>query len=213
MKVLGIVSSPRRGGNSELAVKEIINQLPSDWEKEMIRLNELNIKYCTACYACLPENKGCKLEDDLNFLLDHVKKADKIVIAAPAYFLGGHTAMKMVLDRLLSILTNFREFEGKECVLVAPYGLYKWEGLVKEDMIIFAREFNLTIVDSAVILATLPGDSVKGENLKIMHRLAKSLVDGPQKAEPESASLDCPFCTSRTLTVFPDGAWTCTVCG
>jgi multimeric flavodoxin WrbA len=139
MRVLALVSSARAGGNCELAAKEMMRQLPDSWEKEMIRVNELNLKYCTACYGCIPENKACKLDDDLNFVLDHVRRADKVIIAEPAYFLGGHTAMKVLLDRLLSILMNYKEFEGKECVLVASYGLYKWEGLVKEDMIILAR--------------------------------------------------------------------------
>ena len=84
MKVLGIVSSPRKAGNSELAVKEILSQLPDSWEKEMIRLNELNIKYCTACYACIPADKKCKLDDDLDFFIERVRNADKIVIGAPS---------------------------------------------------------------------------------------------------------------------------------
>ena len=58
MRVVGLVSSPRRGGNSELAVKEILSRLPEDWEKNMIRLNELDIKYCRACYACLRRGKS-----------------------------------------------------------------------------------------------------------------------------------------------------------
>ncbi len=33
MRVVGLVSSPRKGGNSELAVKEMMNCLPADWEK------------------------------------------------------------------------------------------------------------------------------------------------------------------------------------
>ena len=52
MRVLGIISSPRRGGNSELAAKEILNTLPDSWEKAMININDLDIKTCTACYAC-----------------------------------------------------------------------------------------------------------------------------------------------------------------
>ena len=33
MRVVGLVSSPRRGGNSELAVKEILSRLPEDWKR------------------------------------------------------------------------------------------------------------------------------------------------------------------------------------
>jgi multimeric flavodoxin WrbA/ribosomal protein L37AE/L43A len=213
MKVLGLVSSPRKGGNSELAAKEIMRQLPESWEKKMIRINELNIEYCRACYTCIPEDRKCKINDDLNFLIDNVKDADKIVISAPAYLLGEHTAMKLVVDRLLSILTNFREFEGKECVIAASYGLHGWDGLVKEDLIIFAREFNLTITDFALLLATIPGDSVTGENLEKLHGLAKSLVKGIGSGKVPGDELECPYCTSRALTLSIRGPWKCTVCG
>ena len=43
MRVLGIISSPRRGGNSELAAKEILNTLPDSWEKAMININDLDM--------------------------------------------------------------------------------------------------------------------------------------------------------------------------
>ena len=213
MKALGIVSSPRNAGNSELAVKEILSQLPDFWEKEMIRLNKLNIKYCTACYACVPADKKCKLDDDLDFFLEHVKKADKIVIGAPSYFLGGHTATKVVLDRLLSILSNFNEFAGKDCVIIAPYGLDKWEGAVKENILIFATELHLRVVDSAAILATVPSESVQGENLKVLSRLAQSLMNPPEKPFSPVDELNCSFCTSAALILFTNGDWTCRICG
>ena len=66
-KVLGLIASPRKGGNSELAVREMMRRFPDDWEKGMIRLTDLDIAYCRACYACLSKGKGCVLEDDMAF--------------------------------------------------------------------------------------------------------------------------------------------------
>jgi len=212
MKVLGIVSSPRKAGNSELAVKEILMRLPDSWGKEMIRLDELNIKYCTACYSCVPADKKCKLEDDLNFFLEHVKAADKIVIGAPAYYLGGHTALKLVLDRFLSIVSNYDDFKGKDCVFVAPYGRAGGDGLVKENMIIFARKLDSNLVDCEVMLATNPGDSVQGDNLEALKRLADSLINPPQKPHSPAGEINCPYCASRAITLMEDGRWKCTVC-
>lgn len=212
MKVLAIVSSPRRAGNSELAAKEILMRLPDDWEKRMVRLNELNLKYCTACYACVPAEKSCKLDDDFGFFAEQVKWADKIVIAAPAYFLGMHTAMKLALDRFLAFVNNYEDFTGRDCVFVASYGRPKYDGLVKEDMLIFAKKLYLNVVDFAVMLATNPGDSVKGENLQILHRLAESLQNPP--AEPLSSGDEnvCPYCGSRAITLMQSGNFRCTVC-
>lgn len=213
MKVVGLVSSPRKGGNSEIAVKEILSQLPEDWEKEMIRVNELDIQYCTACYGCVPEGAKCRLKDDLDFLIRKIKHADKVVIAAPAYLLGSHTAIKKVLDRLLSIVADYKSFPHADCVIVSPYGMAEWEGMVKEDMQLFAKKFHLNVIGHEVMLATLPGDTVKGENLDKLTGLANLLIngsDGPMK--PTSSAIECPICASTGFHVNPDGTVRCMLC-
>ena len=63
------------------------------------------------------------------------------------------------------------------------------------------------------MLATLPGDSVQGENLKKLHRLAGLLKDGHKgMPEPTSDALECPFCSSTALHIHPDGKIRCCVC-
>lgn len=214
MRVLGIISSPRKGGNSELAAKEILNTLPDSWEKSLINLNELNIKTCTACYGCVPEGVKCKIkDDDLDFLIRHVKHADKVVIAAPAYMLGGHTMMKRVLDRLISLVSDYKLFHPTDCVIAVSYGFDGWEGLSKEDAVLFARKFHLNVIGTELMLATLPGDSVKGENLEKLHHLAALLENGREGLpEPTSTALECPFCSSTALHIHPDGKLRCCVC-
>ena len=214
MRVLGIISSPRKGGNSELAAKEILNTLPDSWEKSMINLNDLNIKTCTACYGCVPEGVKCKIkDDDLDFLIRHVKHADKVVIAAPAYMLGGHTMLKRVLDRLISLVSDYKRFKSSDCVIAVSYGFDGWEGMSKEDAVLFARKFHLNVIGTELMLATLPGDSVKGENLEKLHRLAALLEKGHEGLpEPTSSALECPFCSSTALHIHPDGKLRCCVC-
>ncbi|MBR5228663.1 MAG: flavodoxin family protein [Firmicutes bacterium] len=213
MKVVGLVSSPRKGGNSEIAVKEIFRQLPADWEKEMIRVNELNINYCTACYACVPEGARCRQKDDFNFLVDKIKEADKVVIAAPTYILGCHTAIKMVMDRLISLVADYNSFKKADCVIVSSYGYGGWEGMVKEDMQLFAKKLHLNVIGHEVMLATLPGDTVKGENLEKITGLANLLIngaDGPIK--PTTKGIECPICASTGFQVNPDGSVRCMLC-
>lgn len=213
MRVLGIISSPRRGGNSELAAKEILNTLPDSWEKAMININDLDIKTCTACYACVPQGSLCKLKDDLGFLVEQVRQADKVVVAAPAYMLGGHTTIKRVLDRLISLVSEYRNFGPADCVIAVSYGFDGWEGMSKEDLVLFARKFHCNVIGTELMLATLPGDSVKGENLQKLRRLA-SLLENGSKGLPAltSEALECPFCSSTALHIHPDGKIRCCVC-
>lgn len=219
MRVVGLVSSPRKGGNSELAVKEILSRLPDEWEKNMIRLNELDIKYCKACYACLPEGKKCVIKDDLDFLVRNIKHADKVVIAAPAYMLGAHTSLKVILDRLISLVGDHRIFGRPDCVIVNSFGMDDWEGMVREETLLFARKLHLNVVAHEVILATLPGDSVKGDNLEKLVRLADILkadhdiAEGDVYTTTQKSLLRCPFCSATEMQVRYDGSVKCGVCG
>ncbi len=45
MQILGLAASPRKGGNSEILVKEM--------------LATLDIRPCKACYACLASENDC----------------------------------------------------------------------------------------------------------------------------------------------------------
>ncbi len=211
-KVLGLIASPRKGGNSELAVREILQRFPDgEGEKGMIRLTDLDIAYCRACYACLPRGKGCVIADDMAFLIDRIREADKIILASATYIQGGHTDLKRVRDRTLPLIADFKAFTGKDCVLVGSYGIKHWDGLLLEDLIVTANELCLTIVDSEMLCATLPGEAVSGENLVKVQRLAESLYTG-KAPEKETDELLCPYCGARGLRLHKDGRWKCLLC-
>lgn len=213
MRVLGLVASPRRVGNSEIIVQEMMNMLPEDWEKEMIRLNDLRIDLCKACYACLPKEKRCILNDDLNFLLDRIKAADKVIIAAPVYSLGQQTTLKLVNDRMISIQNNGEEyFTGKQCVIVIPHVVKDWEGYAREATMHFARFFGLNVTGVLTVRAVLPGDVANAETLDKIGTLAKSLVDNSTVDFSDPEKVYCPDCGSSLLQISRKGKWRCVMC-
>jgi len=60
-KVLIISSSPRKGGNSDTLCEQFRKGAEEAGNQvEKIRLAELTIDYCSACYAC--KNKGALCE-------------------------------------------------------------------------------------------------------------------------------------------------------
>ena len=67
-----------------------------------IRLHDLNMKGCQACYAC-KENPGiCALKDELTPSLHAIKDAKAIVLGCPIYMFRVAGQMKIFVDRLYS---------------------------------------------------------------------------------------------------------------
>jgi multimeric flavodoxin WrbA len=65
MKALGIVGSPRRGGNTELYVGHTLGTIAAEGiETELVSLAGKDIRPCTACMACRGTDK-CIIDDDL----------------------------------------------------------------------------------------------------------------------------------------------------
>ncbi len=99
MKVLGIAGSPRRGGNTDLLLAELIKGAASKGaETKIIILNNLKITPCQHCDACLKAGK-CRINDDMQMVYDELEQADRIVLASPIQFTGVTAPMKAMIDR------------------------------------------------------------------------------------------------------------------
>jgi len=99
MKVLGIAGSPRRGGNTDLLLAEVMRGAASKGaEVKTIILNELTIAPCQHCDACLKAGK-CKIQDDMQMVYRELEDADRIVLASPIHFMGVTAQMKAMIDR------------------------------------------------------------------------------------------------------------------
>lgn len=213
MKVLGLVASPRNLGNSEILVKEMLSSLPVDVEKEMIRLPALDIRPCKACYACLPYDKRCVIKDQLASLLDKIKQADAVIIASACYFLGSHTSIKTLSDRMISVLANSADFSGKRCVTVTVYGIPGWEGYAREMVNNFARFLHLHVVGDMLVQAASPGEAAVPAVLEQARQLASALVDPGVGAVPTAHNvLSCQQCGSSFLQLQPSGKVRCVMC-
>ena len=103
MKVVGITGSPRRGGNTDLLLAEVMKGAASRGaEIKTIILNDLNITPCQHCDACL-EAGECKIKDDMQMVYRELEEADRIVLASPIHFMGLTAQMKAMIDRCQSL--------------------------------------------------------------------------------------------------------------
>ena len=99
MKVLGIAGSPRRGGNTDLLLAEVMKGAASRGaEVKTIILNDLEITPCQHCDACL-EAGNCRVQDDMQMVYRELEEADRIVLASPIQFMGVTAQAKAMIDR------------------------------------------------------------------------------------------------------------------
>lgn len=209
--LLGILGSPRKSGNSELFAKELCRQLAGDWQLRLVRLPELNIKPCRACYQCLFGDARCPQKDDFNLVLDALADADAYVVAAPTYLLSANASLKLFLDRGLSFYARLDRLWHKPAVAVAIAGIDGMEGYAKLGVESFVKLTMGDLRGSEVIYGALPGEIfLRNGGKEAASRLARRLQgSGP---EPESTTPVCPTCGGDTFRFLPDGLVRCMLC-
>jgi len=98
-KVLGLVGSPRRDGNSEIITNTFLSGVETRGLKtEKILLNKLDIHPCQACDACAGSGY-CVVRDDMQNLYPKIKEASGLLLVSPIYFSGISAQTKAFIDR------------------------------------------------------------------------------------------------------------------
>jgi len=119
-KVIGIIGSPRKLGNSSSIVNEVLRGAQdSGAETKVFYLNSMNIKGCQSCMYCR-KNNNCCIKDDMQEILENIKDADAVIIGSPIYIYQVSGQTKIMMDRLYP-LTDERHkprFGKKKLVMV-----------------------------------------------------------------------------------------------
>lgn len=101
MKILVILGSPRKNGNSEIAVRTIADALTDHLvcDTEYIRVTTRKISPCIGCGGC--EKTGmCIVQDDMQELYEKVDETDILFLVSPTYFYGPSALIKAFIDRI-----------------------------------------------------------------------------------------------------------------
>lgn len=98
MKVIGVLGSPRKNGNTSFLLNKTLNTLSKELNTELIFLGDYSIEPCNSCLACR-ETRECSIKDDMQEIYRKLFEADAIVLASPSYFGSVTAQMKMFMDR------------------------------------------------------------------------------------------------------------------
>lgn len=100
MKVLMLNGSPRAGGNTALALKEMEAIFAQEGiETEIVHVGKQDIRGCIACLKCAQTGK-CVFDDIVNQIAPKLEAADGLVIASPVYYASANPTLVALLDRL-----------------------------------------------------------------------------------------------------------------
>jgi len=99
IRVLGIIGSPRVGGNTEQIVAEALRVAAEEGaETELLRLADKEVKPCDGCLSCR-EAGECHIKDDFRPIFDRMVEADGIILSSPVYFGSATPQIKALIDR------------------------------------------------------------------------------------------------------------------
>lgn len=119
LSILGIACSPRKKGNTtSLLLESMKIAQDAGHLTEVVYLSELNMSPCRGCGACSDQGT-CVIKDDIAGLQVKLMELDRLIIAAPIYFMGLNAQAKIMIDRMQPIWA--RKYLHKKSI-VSPSG-------------------------------------------------------------------------------------------
>ncbi|MFB0562848.1 MAG: flavodoxin family protein [Candidatus Lokiarchaeia archaeon] len=217
MKILGLVGSYRKFGNTEVLVREaLMSAQEMGAEVEMLRLTNLNIEPCKGCMACVFKNDDCRIKDDANFLFSKLFEADGILLGSPIYILGPVGKIKMIQDRFLQISTKPENLANKVGAIIAVGGAPGGEGTIMPGLATFFWFLGIPVVDQMLVYSHGPGEILLHEDaVEKANQIGRELVEALQDDEAKTKYIEgsgvCPICHQNFL-VLKDGVLECGLC-
>ncbi len=99
INILGISTSPRRNGNSDLLLKKTLEGAESaGGTVEYLNLNDYKINPCIECNSCYKTGR-CIAKDDYHQVLEKLLRTDRLIFATPVFFMSVCAQAKALIDR------------------------------------------------------------------------------------------------------------------
>jgi multimeric flavodoxin WrbA len=170
-KILGVIGSPRKKGNTHVLVSKILEGAEKEGAStEILFLNDMNIRECDGCHVCW-KGKQCSKKDDMNKVYAKIIDSDIIVFGTPVYWYGPTALMKCFIDRFVyfNCPENRSKIRGKFAVIAIPF---EEENPKTADLLIKFFKQSLQYLEMKLIgKIIVPGVGNRGDILKKTDRL------------------------------------------
>jgi len=99
MKVLSIVGSRRKNGNTSVLVKESLKPFREKGiDTDLIFLDDLDFQSCNGCNSC-KDSFRCVINDDMQEVYTKMFESDGIILGSPTYFYNVTAGVKAFIER------------------------------------------------------------------------------------------------------------------
>jgi multimeric flavodoxin WrbA len=125
MKVLTIMGSPKKKGNTYELTKKVEKQIKQlgEVEFEYVFLKDLDLKSCLGCGVCFDKGeKLCPLKDDRVMLEEKMQNADGVIFTSPNYVFNVSGLMKNFIDRFAYVCHRPRFFKNAMVLTTSGVG-------------------------------------------------------------------------------------------
>lgn len=177
MKVLLINGSPRMGGNTSIALKEMETVFTKEGiGTETIQIGNKDIRGCIACGQCAGKGK-CVFDDIVNEVAPKFQECDGLVVGSPVYYASANATLVAFLTRLFYSTHFDKTMKVGAAVAVARRG-----GLSStfDELNKFFTISGMPIASSQYwnsVHGRLPGEaSQDAEGLQTMRTLARNMT-------------------------------------
>lgn len=122
-RILAVIGSPRRNGNTHLLVSRIAEGArDSGASVEELFLGDTVIEECDGCHRCW-RGSGCSKKDDMRDVYPKIAGSDVIIFGTPVYWYGPTGLMKTFIDRFVyfNCEGNRAKVRGKSAVIAVPF--------------------------------------------------------------------------------------------
>ena len=177
MKVLVIDGSPREGGNTQIAISEMVKIFAEEGiETVTVKIGDQDIRGCMACGYCKSHGR-CVYDDQVNEAAKLFEEADGLVIASPVYFASAPGTLVSFLDRLFYSAGFDMRMKVGAAICVARRG-----GLTStfDELNKYFTISGMPVVSSQYwngVHGMLKGEAAQdGEGLQIMRTLARNMT-------------------------------------
>jgi multimeric flavodoxin WrbA len=168
--------SPRRGATTDKLTAAFIEGAAAAGNNvTLFNVSDMKIGGCIGCGHCFKQTGVCIQKDDMQVILDALRKADVLVLATPVYYFSFTAQLKLAIDRTYALLKERTPIKKAALLITCGAGVDAANSTVATFRQIIALQ---NWKEAGIVIAPrlhAPNDIDGREELNIARRLGEKM--------------------------------------